>query len=67
MLPVPEGLSHEQLDEMFSYVPLGRVGQPEDIAGVVAFLASDDAGYMTGAELAIDGGLAAGSGSALRR
>ena len=67
MLPVPEGLSNEELDQMFSYVPLGRIGQPEDIAGVVAFLASDDAGYMTGAELAIDGGLAAGSGTALRR
>ncbi len=67
MLPVPEGLSPEQLDDIFSYVPLGRVGQPEDIARVVAFLASDDAAYMTGAELAVDGGLHAGSGTARPR
>src|SRR3990172_3251658 len=37
-------------------IPLGRLGEPEDVAGVVAFLASDDAGYMSGAELLVDGG-----------
>lgn len=39
-------------------VPLGRWGQPADIAKAVLFLASADAGYITGAELAVDGGLA---------
>ncbi len=39
-------------------VPLGRVGQPDDIAKAVAFLASDDAGYIAGSELFVDGGLA---------
>jgi NAD(P)-dependent dehydrogenase (short-subunit alcohol dehydrogenase family) len=39
-------------------VPLGRWGQPADIAKAVLFLASADAAYITGAELAVDGGLA---------
>ena len=39
-------------------IPLGRVGQPEDVARLVAFLASDDAGYITGEVIRVDGGLA---------
>lgn len=38
-------------------VPLGRLGTPEDVAGAAAFLASEDARYITGADLLIDGGL----------
>lgn len=41
-------------------VPLGRNGQPEDIADVVGFLASDDARYVTGQIIYVDGGLSAG-------
>ena len=39
--------------------PLGRVGQPEDVAYGVLFLASDESSFMTGSELVIDGGLTA--------
>lgn len=45
-----------------SKTALGRMGQPDDVAAVVAFLLSDDAAYMTGAELAVDGGATADSG-----
>ena len=37
-------------------IPMGRIGRPEDIAAVVAFLLSDDAGYMTGQSVAANGG-----------
>ncbi len=40
-------------------VPLGRVGYPEDVAGAVAFLASDDASYITGQKIYVDGGMLA--------
>jgi NAD(P)-dependent dehydrogenase (short-subunit alcohol dehydrogenase family) len=40
--------------------PLGRVGEPEDIAAAVAYLLSCDAGWVTGVVLPVDGGLLAG-------
>jgi L-rhamnose 1-dehydrogenase len=40
-----------------SRIPLGRLGEPDDIAGVAAFLASDDARYINGADILVDGGL----------
>ena len=46
-------------DQRFETVPLGRVGLPEDIAAAVAFLASDDAAYITGQILYVDGGMLA--------
>jgi 3-oxoacyl-[acyl-carrier protein] reductase len=48
-------------DELKSIIPLRRVGQPEEIAKVVTFLASDDASYITGQVLRVDGGLSLGS------
>ena len=45
------------LEMVKSLVPLGRVGQPREIAGLVAYLASEESAYMTGASLTIDGDL----------
>jgi 2-keto-3-deoxy-L-fuconate dehydrogenase len=44
---------------MSALQPLGRLGEPEDVANVVAFLASDEARFVTGAAWAVDGGLSA--------
>jgi 3-oxoacyl-[acyl-carrier protein] reductase len=46
--------------EILARVPLGRFASPEEVASVVAFLASDDAGYITGAVIPVDGGLGMG-------
>ena len=50
-------------DRMRPLYPLGRVGEPEDIAAAVAFLASSDAGWITGHTLPVDGGLLTGPGA----
>ena len=49
-------LGQETLDQLASDTPLGRLGQPEDIAHAAAFLASDKAGFITGQVLTVDGG-----------
>ncbi len=50
---VPEKI----LNQLNGRIPLGRLGQPEEIAGVYAFLASNDANYINGAVLSVDGGM----------
>ena len=56
------GLPPEQVElavaQFTSQVPLGRRGKPEEIASVVVFLASDESSYITGVDLAVDGGMA---------
>jgi NAD(P)-dependent dehydrogenase (short-subunit alcohol dehydrogenase family) len=53
-------LNDELRREFQSGIPLGRIGQPRDIANVALFLASDESSFMTGAELVVDGGFTAG-------
>jgi len=50
-------LPEERKQKMLATVPLGRMGLPEDIAGAVKFLVSDDASYITGHVLAVNGGM----------
>ena len=55
--PMTEKLSDEVKESYFKLIPLGRFGEPEDVAKVVRFLASDDTGYITGQVIQVDGGL----------
>ncbi len=47
----------EVREQIVATIPMGRLAQPDEIAGLVAYLASDDAGYITGANISINGGL----------
>ncbi len=50
-------LSEQQTESLMAQIPLGRLGRPEDIAHAVAFIASPQAGYITGAQLHVNGGM----------
>lgn len=51
------GLNDEQRAHMLKSVPMGRTGTPEEVAAVIAFLASDEAAYVTGQTLRVNGGM----------
>jgi 3-oxoacyl-[acyl-carrier protein] reductase len=53
-------LGPEGLERAAEFIPMGRVGEPEDIADVIVFLASDAARYLTGQVIVVDGGLLVG-------
>lgn len=56
--PILEGMASSTVDYMISKIPMGRVGKPEEVAAVVHFLASDDAGFVTGQCYDVSGGRA---------
>ncbi len=53
-----EGLPPAQRERLLGAIPLGRMGRPEDVAAAVAYLASDEAAWVTGATLHVNGGMA---------
>nr|XP_030707903.1 estradiol 17-beta-dehydrogenase 8 isoform X4 [Globicephala melas] len=55
--PMTQKVPQKVLDKVTGMIPLGHMGHPEDVADVVAFLASEDSGYITGASVEVTGGL----------
>ena len=56
--PMTDGLSEEQVSKLQTSVPIGRLGEAEDVAAAVIYLASSEAGYITGTTLHVNGGMA---------
>ncbi|MCZ4540721.1 3-oxoacyl-ACP reductase FabG1 [Dietzia maris] len=54
------GLDDKTQEQAIAAIPLGRKGSAEDVAGIVSFLAGDDAGYISGAVIPVDGGMGMG-------
>jgi len=55
--PLAREVLRDRLDEKLADIPVGRLGRPEEVAALVSFLVSDDAGYLTGATLDVNGGV----------
>ena len=58
LTPMTESLSDEQKETLTGRIPAGRLGEPADVAGACVFLASDEASYVTGQTLHVNGGMA---------
>jgi len=56
----PTFAPREKIDKAYTHIPLQRVGEPEEVAQATVFLASDEASYLCGAEIAVDGGMLVG-------
>ncbi|MDQ2803214.1 MAG: SDR family oxidoreductase, partial [Pseudomonadota bacterium] len=56
--PMTDALSEQQKTRIAGAIPLGRLGQPADVAAAVAYLVSDEAAWVTGATLHVNGGMA---------
>lgn len=56
--PMTEALSQAQKEKLAAAIPLGRLGQPQDVAAAVVYLASEEAAWVTGATLHVNGGMA---------
>jgi NAD(P)-dependent dehydrogenase (short-subunit alcohol dehydrogenase family) len=54
---------NKRMEEHTKEYPLGRIGEPEDIANAILYLASDESSFVTGINLVLDGGLLYGMGS----
>ena len=52
-----ENIDEESKEKLLNQIPLGRIGSPEEIAATVLYLASDEAGYVSGQTIAVDGGM----------
>lgn len=55
--PIETDMTADMIDMIREFIPLKRVGQPGEVAGLAAYLASEESGYMTGASITIDGGM----------
>jgi 3-oxoacyl-[acyl-carrier protein] reductase len=55
--PMVATVAPERLEAMLKTIPVGRLGQPDEVAAAVAYLASDAAGFITGATLDVNGGM----------
>ena len=53
-----QNLPEKAKEALLGRIPMGRIGSPKDVAEVVAFLAGDEAGYVTGQVICVDGGMA---------
>lgn len=55
-------IGEDGIEAMSKMVPIGRIGEPDEVAAAIEFLTSESAGFITGASLAVDGGLGMGGG-----